>query len=147
MNPQQVQQMINQSMAKLSQANRFNISSIPRHIHNDIDSPFTFQPVKTYVGSIGADGTIGILPIGWSVTVESTGSYLITHNLSTAIYSVVASANFSYAVPVLQPLQNSFEVIMEINGNPTNTAFSFIMTVINNKATKTTQYGGDFTSG
>ena len=146
MNPQQVQQiqqMIQQAIAKNAQHSAFNLTRIPRHIHNDIDSPAIYQPVKTYIGSIGLNGDIVILPIGWSVTVNGTGDYTVTHGLTDAVYSVVVSPNFSDALFQVSPLQGSFGVTMFNRLNISqDTAFTFLMTVINNKNFKTTQYGG-----
>lgn len=146
MNPQQVQQMIQQEIHKNSQRSRFNLTNIPRHTHNDVDSPSVYQPTKTYAGSIGADGSIGLLPIGWSVTVNGTGDYTITHNISNALYSVIVSPAYNAAITNVSIfVQPSFGVTLFTSlspKTPINTGFNFLMTVVNNKATKPTQYGG-----
>lgn len=83
---------IQTGIARMAQNSRFNISPIARHIHTGLGSPTTAQPTFTYVGLISDDGTIGILPNGWTASNPSTGIFKITHNLGTLAYVVVASA-------------------------------------------------------
>lgn len=137
--------MIQQEVHKLSQVNRFNIASTQRHIHNDIDSPYTFQPILTYVGNISSTGGILLLPIGWSVTYQGTGDYLVTHNLGTQSYVVTATSENLNAliVPTITAFPNSFEITTIASGvGAVDSTFMFSLVNVNNKSDKLPQYGG-----
>lgn len=150
MNEQDVRALIQQEIHKTSQSGRFNVTNTQRHIHNNIDSPYAFQPILTFVGSIGSDGTIFLLPKGWSASHDDVGQYSIVHNLGTRQYSVVTSALQStnvVAVPVIQPLLDNSFSINWFNTSPTikDTAFNFLLTNVNNKSQKIPTYYGVLT--
>lgn len=145
MSSNQIQQMIQQEMHKYSQLNRFNVSNTQRHIHNNIDSPYTFQPILTYIGNISENGSVGLLPTGWSATSDEAGSYTVTHNLGTVLYACVASSSDSGAIanPVVSHFANEVDFVWFQELGKTTTNFNFILTVINNKIqTLPTYYGG-----
>lgn len=131
---------------------RFDLTSIPRHVHNGIDSPPVFQPVVTYVGNINDNGFPTLLPSGWTSLQTGTGTYKITHNLGP-------SANYSL---VIQPYLNgsgmlaNFEIPAAANDNYFNVytygvgalggvfalddAFFFLLTVVNNRSVQIPSY-------
>lgn len=147
---QELQQFIRQEIQKVATANRFQLTSIPRHIHNEIDSPLTFQPILNYIGFVPYDGNIHgaaletILPTGWTVTKNSTGNYTVKHNLGTILYSVVASASQSTNVKVSTvTTANANDVTFtwwDENGVAQDTSFNFVLVQINNKKTTLPTY-------
>lgn len=141
---QQVQQMIQQSIAKSSQAGRFNLQNVQQHEHGGIGSRPAAQPILTYIGIIEADGTVGLLPVGWSVTMNGVGDFTVNHNLpSTALYTVVVSPAYSGGeVSVSIFVQPNFGVVIFDGNGAINAGFNFIMTVINNKSTQPIRYAG-----
>lgn len=149
MDTSQIQSLIRSEVQKISQVGRFGVSNTQRHIHNDIDSPYVFQPILTYVGEIGSNGTVGLLPQGWTVTYNGTGSYSITHNLGTRLYSVVASAQQStnsVVSPVLESFDDGFDANWFTSSGAADTSFTFILVNINNKSTKLPSYYGSIVS-
>lgn len=149
MNDSQILQTIRSEIHKTSQSNKFNVSSIQRHIHNDLDAPYVFQPILTYVGRVNSDGTVALLPVGWTVTALGSGEYLIRHNLNTYLYSVTfASQNLNTLVaPSLLMEKDDFDVTWNTTEIPTGTdsSFCFILTNIDNKSTKIPRYYGTLT--
>lgn len=147
-----INQQIQSQIHRISQSNRFNVSNTQRHIHNDIDSPFVFQPILTYIGTIEYNGSVGLLPVGWTVdTVDEGGGrflYVINHNLNTRLYSFVTTAQQSLnsiVTPIAESLANSVEVAWFTTGSTpglANTSFSFVLTTIANKNTKLPRYYG-----
>ncbi len=143
-----IRQIVQQELHKTAQSNRFNVQNQGRHIHNDLDAPYVFQPILTYVGQIGSDGTVGLLPNGWTASWNgsSTGAYSIFHNLNSRLYGVVASATQSTntpALPVINPFENQFDIdFFSVVPSHQDTSFSFILTIINNKTTKIPTYYG-----
>lgn len=134
MDEQLVRQIVQQEIQKNNSGSRFGFNQIPRHIHNNIDSPFTFQPTITYIGLIGLTGTIGILPTGWTVEYTPTGDYVVRHNLNTNLYSVVASPVGVEAIIQIITDKNTVEFDANGGGGPTDTPFYFILTNANNKS-------------
>lgn len=61
------------------------------------DSPqSTTNIVTQFAGKVGSDGSTGNdLPSGWSVNLDTTGQYTVTHNLGTADYVVAPCRNNS----------------------------------------------------
>lgn len=135
---------------------RFGLNAIPRHTHNNVDSPYVFQPILTYVGFIPYTGNVintvlqSLIPKGWTVVYNGTGSYSITHNLNTTLYVVVASAQQStnqIVSPVIEMFQNSFDVNwFDTNPVAQNTSFTFNLTVIGNRSQTLPTYVGTLTS-
>ena len=146
-----IDQKIQAGIQKASAANRFQLTSSQRHTHNDIDSPYVFQPILTYIGLILINGTIaapaagaypGTLPTGWTVNHAGTGDYILTHNLNTTFYACVASplgttTAVSLAVSTTQVEFAWFDTATQAL---TDTPFMFILTTINNKKTKLPTY-------
>lgn len=134
--------------------NRFNVSSTQRHIHNNIDSPYVFQPILTYIGLINEDGSAAVLPNGWS-SVRAGGIYTITHNIESKTGLINASFGAPYSIVtqcqgdgILSSfVQEGLQVFTVEWKNPAgvvfDTAFSFILTVVNNKSQQLPTYGGD----
>lgn len=146
--------MIQQEIHKSQQAQRFNLNSIPRHTHNSIDSPAVFQPTFTYAGEIGSDGTVGLLPQGWTAVKNGIGDFSIFHNLGTTLYSIVASAQQSTNIVVAATIE-SFENQIDfswwnVQGTsvhaPADTSFTFLLTNISSKLTKFPIYYGSIVS-
>lgn len=156
MDEQQVRVIVKQEIQAAASASRFQIGNIPRHIHNDTDSPLAFQPILTYVGLLGvgsatAPVTVNILPKSWTVRYDGTGEYTVIHNLgSSIIYSCVASAAQStnaFAPPVISGFANEVSFTWGDISNPgakIDTGFYFILTVVNNKDTKIPSYYGSY---
>lgn len=150
MNDSQIRQLIQSEIHKTSQSNRFNVQNQGRHIHNDLDSPYVFQPILTYIGFVGYDGSVILLPTGWSITHVGAGEYTITHNLNTQLYAVVVTAQQStnaVVTAIVEERINDFDVSM-INHVPAleDSSFTFILTNINNKTSKLPAYGGNIAS-
>lgn len=153
MTPDQIKRLVRSEMQASSAAARFQLSSIPRHSHNSVDSPFVFTPILTYIGLILIDGTIvppapgaahGILPKGWIVEWggSNTGDYLITHNLNSQFYTATASPLGTTTSPTIAFSKNVIEFTFFNTATQvaTDTPFFFILTVINNKKTLPPQY-------
>lgn len=137
--------MIQQEMHKSQQVQRFNLNSIPRHTHNGIDSPSVFQPVFSYAGQINPDGTVVLLPSGWTITVSGTGVYTITHKLNTLLYTVNANCIFVNSYNVVSITKNANNFIVNTffyPATPFNSGFMFNLTNINNKSTIPPGYYG-----
>lgn len=148
MDEQKTRQIVQQEIQKHASDARFTLNSIPRHIHNDIDSPYVFQPILNYAGIVVWNGVTVIgatLPRGWSVSYVSTGKYIVTHGLpASAIYVVNAIANQStnmLVAAVVTYFVGSFSITW---GDTTpafyDTSFSFLLTVINNRSTQLPVY-------
>lgn len=115
-----------------SQQSPYAPAKVPFHTHNGVDAPPVFQSTFTYIGFIGLDGTVGILPDGWSVNHDSTGDYIITHNLNTFSYSVVASPVGNSLLLDVTTSNNIVEFTWS-SGSATDTAFYFILIALWNK--------------
>lgn len=103
------------------------MQNIPYHTHNGTDSPYVYSNTYTYIGSISSDGSILILPQGWSVIRASTGIYEIIHNLNTNLYSVSAVAINTNGVPL-------------VNGNDISVGFVIAWTKANTAAALDTDF-------
>lgn len=91
MDDSSIRRIVQEEIRKSGTKSRFGLQSTNYHTHNSTDSAQIFQPIVTYIGLIGATGTAGILPSGWSIAYAPTGIYQIQHNLNSFQYSVVAS--------------------------------------------------------
>jgi len=134
MSPDAIKQLVIQTIN--SQMSAYSTAKVPYHTHNGVDSPPIQQPTFIYLGLIGLDGTIGILPNGWTVTYNGTGDYSITHNLNTFFYSVVASPTGLTADVDITTDNNTaeFSWFQAGTGTPQDTPFYFILTAISNKS-------------
>lgn len=142
-----VQKQIQQGIGQTSQLNRFNVGNTQRHIHNDIDSPYAFQPILNYTGLINNDASVGILPKGWTIShTSNSGIYVITHNLDTLVYAVSVTTVFNgstFEVPTVIMNANSFTVrTFFYPATPSDTGFTFILTNPFNRLTKIPSYYG-----
>lgn len=100
MNDDRIRQIIRQEIQARDAHARFQLVPIQRHTHNNVDSPYTFQPVLTFGGYVRSDGNLtkatggviasGVFPVGWTVTKNGTGLYQVNHNLGTQQYAVTA---------------------------------------------------------
>lgn len=153
MNEQQIKALIQEELAKSNQHTKFGLQPIPRHTHNNVDSPYTFQPILTYGGVINTNGTAALLPRGWTVigggvdgTGGSTGVYTITHNIGSMAYSVVTTPLDELdvgTIPQILIAKNAFIVTMFAPlGGANNTNFTFILVNPNNKSAFVPQYTG-----
>ncbi len=153
MDEQQIRALIRQEIQAGDSSSRFQLHPIQRHIHNNVDSPFVFQPIATYIGIVVWNGVSllgATLPKGWSVSRQNVGKYTVTHNLgASVIYVVNAAANQStneLATPVFTYLPDSFSVVWgggaagDVSFSFTDTSFSFVLTVINNRSTQLPSY-------
>jgi len=86
-----------------------------------------------YAGAFDSAGNTGTpFPTGWSLNKTGTGSYVITHNLGTASYSVVATPLGAYnIVQVASRGSTSFELLAvdRATGALANTGMNFILTL------------------
>ncbi len=153
MNEQQIRQLIQQEIQGHASSARFGLNSIPRHIHNNLDSPYVFQPILIYIGSIDGTGGVNLLPNGWTLA-GGVGVYTVTHNLgSDALYVVTASASADFG--------SGFDVVNISNPNGTSVTFQvfnpstlslsvcnffFSLTVINNRSQQLPTYYGNMLS-
>lgn len=153
MNEQQIRALIKSEIQQAANANRFQLASIPRHIHNGIDSPTAFQPILTYVGMVGVPintdpVTVNILPTGWTVRYDGTGSYAIVHNLGTVNYITIATCAQStnvFGAAVVEAFPNEVSIAWgDIStGTKADTGFVFTLTMYNNKRLTVPSYYGD----
>lgn len=139
-----IDKQIQQGIQNQASGARFGLNSIPRHIHNGTDSPPVFQTILTYIGAVNANGGIAIMPKGWGGSGGS-GNYTIIHNLgSSAIYSVVATANDfldSAVICTINQTANNFTVsTWNVIGVLVSCGFTFSLTVINNRSTTLPSY-------
>lgn len=153
MNEQQIRSIVRSEIQAAASSSRYQLTSIPRHIHNDIDSPYALQPVLTYVGYVRSDGKLttavpgtesGIFPSGWSVTKTGTGTYKITHNLNTRNFIVVATCVSALAA-IEVSLHDATSVTLETfsfapGATATDENFNFMLTVVSNKNQKLPSY-------
>lgn len=167
MDDQAIKTLIQQEFQKSNSASRFQLTPTSSHNHDGINTPTTFQPILTYVGAIASDGTVLLLPQGWTVfkdTAAGDGIYYVTHNLSssrgggvstaslaggTAFYSCTASAIQStniFAVPVVSAFPNEVDFVWGdiATAAKADTGFNFILTVINNRKTTIPSYYGQY---
>ena len=150
----QVRDIVRQELSQANAAARFQINPIQRHIHNNLDSPYVFQPTMTYIGYVGYDGSTILLPKDWTVEKISTGFFTVTHNLNTLQYAVTASPAQS-TNETGEPVIETFDTTVDINWfNYSNgavspiafdTSFYFILVVSNNRSTQQPIYGGNIT--
>jgi hypothetical protein len=126
-------------------ASRFNVQSIPYHVHNGVDAPQVFSPTLTYVGRVPYDltepGLEYILPVGWTIINHGGNYYEVVHNLDTFSYVVVVTPYQSlnnYSVGVVGQFKNSFGVQWN-----SSTSWNFHLTQIDNKRTSSPLYDVD----
>lgn len=145
MTPDQVRQMIQQEIHKSQQAQRFNLNSIPRHTHNGVDSPITFQPTFTYGCAVNKDGTPALLPQGWTSKRNGFGSYTITHSLGSLLY-VPTISQYSQTNNLISQLLAGTDTIgiswFEVAVGAVDSAFYMNVTIVNSKSTKFPVYYG-----
>lgn len=147
-----IRQMVRSEIEIQASAKRFGLVPIPRHTHNNVDSPFIFQPEITYVGIVDHNGIALLLPKGW--TAEQTafsGVYKVTHNLPPGtlyVVSAIASADSGSGHDSVSYSQGSdtssisFFVFNTIAGTGVVCDFYFTLTVINNKSAQLPTYTG-----
>lgn len=130
---------------------RFGLNSIPRHTHNNVDSPYTFQPILNYVGIVESNAVVALFPKGWKLTKTATGQYTITHNLGlSALYTIMVtihdegnSASAGVQTPITN--RNAFVVDTYNSLGAVNNGFHFLVTVINNRSQTLPIYIGTLT--
>jgi len=116
----------------------YSVGKIPHHIHNNIDSPYAFTPIMTYIGAIIYDGSIALAPNGWTVDFDGINDYTITHNLGSDLYAVnVTSAqgnNEVVTAVVGPPFPNSFDVswFKTVDASKIASSFYFTLTAVKN---------------
>lgn len=80
----------------LQQSNRrFGQNAVPVHLHDGLDSSFSFSPTVAYTGFVPSSGDVTgastngfvFFPAGWT-TGRISGAYFVLHNLGTKMYSV-----------------------------------------------------------
>lgn len=153
MNEQQIRQLVQQEIRNYTSGARFGLTTIPRHIHNNTDSPYAFQPILTYAGIINDDGTPILIPAGWTVVHNGTGSYSIFHHLNPSIYadpsptfasvSVTPITRSSTAIPNAKCDASGIGVGMrDLAGAGLDNGFYFIFVVANNSSPKVPLYTG-----
>lgn len=137
-----IREMIQKGISEAASNNRFSLNPVTRHTHNNVDSPYVFQPIITYVGKISFDGFATVLPKGWTHS-GGAGVYTVTHNLPpSTIYIVSAipsadSGSGSDSVSYSQGTNTSkvtFFVFNTTTGTPSACDFWFSLTVVNNSS-------------
>lgn len=132
--------------------NSFGMSQVPYHTHNGTDSPLIYSPTIQYTGFVpdNADlsgtttGGFVFFPAGWSVEHTATGLYTITHNLDTPFYTTMVTLS-DIDVGGAESRAINFNTYIEvatfdINGDPADISFDFLVTVVNNSAQSIPQY-------
>ncbi len=150
---QVAKEVAHQEVQNYNAGARFQLNPIQRHIHNNLDSPYAFQPIVNYIGLIEDDGTADLLPKGWTAELV-TNYYVITHNLGLTQGNATGSPNALYSV-VVQNQGGSFlmSIVLEFPNffivewaNYLNvghqTSFGFNLTLINNRSTQLPIYTG-----
>lgn len=146
MNEEKIRAMIRQEIQASKSSGRFGLNATQRHVHNNIDSPYAFQPNIIYSGIVRSSGAASFLPKGWSSSFDAGGTdYTITHNLNIAstLYIVTASClqstNNGGGV-VVTPFANSMTLTF-VGGQPGDetlskfaTSFCFTLIIPNNNA-------------
>lgn len=146
MNETQIRTIIRQEIQTNTSSSRFALNSIPKHIHNDIDSPTIYQPTLIYTGKIAYNGSTILLPRGWTATQVDVAGYSVTHNLNTLLYTVIATPTQSLnnvVSPVVSEFQNTFEIYWFDSASAQSpTSFDFALINVANKAQKNPTYTG-----
>lgn len=84
-----------------------------------------------YGGSVVSSAAVNF-PTGWSINHSGTGVYVITHNLGTTEYNVIAGPrNVGFALP--QTRTTTAITIYCYNTTPSSTDLDFDFTVIINE--------------
>lgn len=145
-----LKQQIQQGIQQAASANRFQLSGIPRHVHNGIDSPVVFQPIITYVGLVSFLGISVFLPKGWTVAQGTVpGNYVVTHNLGPGVlYTVSAipsadsgSGHDSISYSIGSNNNNvDFFIFNTTTGAASVCDFQFTLTVVNNRSAQIPSY-------
>jgi hypothetical protein len=144
----QIRRIVQSEMDGSRAESRFGLNPLQRHIHNNLDSPFVFQPILTYIGVINHVGVPVLLPKGWTMQASGfAGVYTVVHNLGkSAFYAVTANAYNSsgtgYDTITVLPQENSvtFLVFDPATHGASVCDFNFILTVVNNRATQVPTY-------
>src|SRR5262249_55646030 len=102
---------------------------VRRFVESDV-----LRDQKTFAGSVNADGSVNLLPRGWTVTWPTSGDdskYTVHHDLNTSEYAVtpVVVKNFSgHQVQVFSKTETSFVVVsQDPAGAGVANAFDFIL--------------------
>lgn len=127
MTPDEIKQLVQQQILALVPSmvtqnlntGRFQLSSLPYHVHNGSDAPLVFSPTIVYAALINANGTINInrpFPSNWKLAHPSTGLYVVEHDLGTTEYIVNATpiiTNQVY-VPAVAVISNPGTISVDI---------------------------------
>lgn len=143
MNESQITALIDQRIQATSSANRFQLSAIPKHVHNGTDAPYTFQQTRIFAASVltigGVAHTYFPFPSGWVLTHPSTGHWVITHNLNTEQYVAIATpvAHTSAWGISVEPNPNyvNINLFTTTTGAAVDGNFNFIVVQTNNNIT------------
>lgn len=124
-----------QQIQQLTQSLNSLLALFKTHVHNGTDSqtlPTTSSGPSIYKIQINADGSTNILPTGWTVVKNSTGSYTVTHNLGVTTYTVALNENDGTIrfLIVNSPTSTNFGVLT-YNPSFSNADSSFYVTVFN----------------
>lgn len=97
----------------------------PQIDYNDLVNKPTVPVI--YGGIINSTVANSTLPTGWSASKLGTGDYVVTHNLGTANYSIVATT-YTYVVSLGTVDSNTFEVLVtNLSGTATDANVNFIL--------------------
>lgn len=134
MDEQKIIDLINQILSQRGVQNMYNVSPVPFHTHNNIDSPYIATQPSTstnsiFYGIVKSDGTAIILPDGWSSSRSSAGEYIVTHNLGTTSYGVVTNAVSQVSTHLPTPNSANFFQIFttDSSGSVSDSNFTFIL--------------------
>lgn len=148
---QQIRAMMKDEIQKSNNSGRFNINPNQQLRQNPLNTSSTPTSVLTYVGLVLINGSTnppsagaagGVFPSGWTIDHGSTGDYLITHNLGTGAYAVVASPIGTTTAVEIESNDNQVEFTWfdTFSKAATSTPFFFILTVVNNRRTSFPTY-------
>lgn len=133
MNPDQVKQIVIQTLN--SQMSSYSTARVPFHTHNSVDSQSIYLPSAVFAGYTSDDSSTYAVPLGWSISHQGPGLYLIEHNLG-ANFTVIPSFTLNNngltlpAVPAIQSETNGFYVSWYNSTNAAQADKSFFFTAV-----------------
>ena len=143
MDEQKINNLIDKKLREYDAANRFRLAPNNRHVHNNVDAPFVYTPYAFFIGKIFSNGlTSEPFPKGWTVENDTTGSYIVTHNLGPDVqYNVMVTPQInpliaSYPCCGVTVSDDVFQVLIFDSAlqTPLDNTFYFTLSVVNNKS-------------
>lgn len=119
--------MIQQALQAYDMKQQYGVARVPFHTQNGVDSPVIKTPVTAFIGSVTSAGDpYNRFPTGWSVTMDASSNYIITHNLNTLNYTFVVMPSENFDVPTVF---KGGEISGGANADPNTVLISFISAI------------------